>query len=166
VILGTTRKLMDNLKTGFQNVVVLNDKSFWDWHAHIFIYNRRKCVIAINNLTRYCIILYGLRAEHFKNFDSILLSAMRGTFIAEGFDNQKVDRYIEACGQVICTKTYNRSIIGSLNDFLYLAEYKMAECDLTKMNLVDLNRCMGKFVSSKLDLIFPIEMLKREFEKL
>lgn len=165
MILGTTKKMMNNLKSGYSNFVAIDVKSFWDWHAHVFIYNRRKCIIAINNATRYCIVLYGLKVEHFKNFDQIFLKSIRETFIAEGFNEAKVDKYIKSCVGIVCTKTYNRSIIGSLNEFLNIALYRISECDLTKMNLVDLNKFIGRLVSCKMDLVYPKDMLTREVEK-
>lgn len=38
----------------------------------------------MNNKTRYCIVLYGLKMEHFKKFGAIVLNTIKETFLIEG----------------------------------------------------------------------------------
>lgn len=35
------------------------------WHAHLFLLNRRKCVLVMNNETRYNFVLHGLKKQDF-----------------------------------------------------------------------------------------------------
>ncbi|MBW9159667.1 hypothetical protein KTC93_09870 [Clostridium tagluense] len=95
----------------------------------------------MNNKTRYCIILYGLKAEHFKRFDSIVLAAIKETFLAEGIGENKVDTYISNCGGIIYTKTHNRSILSQITDFFVDISWVIEEyIPSVNLNLVELNK--------------------------
>ncbi|MDQ7096498.1 hypothetical protein REC12_23155 [Desulfosporosinus sp. PR] len=120
LILECTKKLVDELKVSL-DVLSFHGDPLYEWHANKFIYRRRKCCILMNNKTRYCIILYGLKKEHFLDFGRTVVLAIENNFLAEGLKPKVVSGYLENIQKVIYTKTYDRSILGQMNDMVFLA---------------------------------------------
>lgn len=75
MIIECTKKLADAMKIKLDPYDPTNTDSFYEWHANLFMFNRRKGVLIMNNKTRYCIVVYGIKIEHFKKFDAIVLDA-------------------------------------------------------------------------------------------
>jgi L-rhamnose mutarotase len=163
MVIECTNKLADAMKIQLETVGNTEYEPFYNWHANLFIFDRRKAVILMNNATRYCIVLYGLKAQHFKKFECITLAAIEETFMAEGLASDKVRRYIENCRSVKYTKTHDRSIISQMNEFLIHITWKIENylpCD--NLNLVELNKWVGELISLQLKEVYPIEALRKE----
>ena len=120
MLIECTKKLADAMKIKLGDITPIKREPFYEWHANLFWFDRRKGVILMNNQTRYCIVLYGVKAEHFKKLGSIMLSAIEETFMAEGFPVVRVKRYIENCGDVVYTKTHDRSILSQSMIFIFI----------------------------------------------
>jgi len=162
-----TKKLSDAMKIKPNDIVPMRRVPFYEWHANLFMFERRKGVILMNNKTRYCIILYGLKAEHFKKLDSIALTAIKETFLAEGFLEDKVDTYIANCGEVIYTKTHDRSILSQITDFYCSISWQIEEyIPSDNINLVELNKWAGDLMCGTLEYAHPIDLLKKEMSEI
>ena len=115
MLIECTKKLADAMKIKLVNITPVEREPFYEWHANLFLFDRRKGIILMNNQTRYCIVLYGLKAEHFKKLKSIVLSAIEETFLAEGFPADRVKSYIEHCGDIVYTKlSCEKCPVGSM----------------------------------------------------
>ena len=143
---------------------------FYEWHANLFVLHRRKGVLLMNNATRYGIVLYGLKATEFKRFDQIVLDSMWETFLAEGFSEEQVRKYIENCGEVRYSKTNSRSVLGYLSQFdWYMSAFIDDYLPSDSINLVGLNlACGGNYTIFKQagKIVHPLDLLKEEMEKL
>lgn len=161
-----TKKLSEAMKIELLPYNDTEADSFYDWHANLFMLYRRKGVLLMNNKTRYCIVLYGLKMEHFKKFDSIVLDAIRETFLVEGLAEEAVEAYIEDCGQVKYTKTHDRSVLGQMKEFDICISWEIEDHILRNtINLVSLNRWIGRnLMCGTLDYAHPIDLLRTEFE--
>lgn len=168
MIIECTKKLADVMKIKLPNFALIEREPFYEWHANIFLFNRRKGVILMNNQTRYCIVLYGLKGEHFKNFNSIVLAAIEETFAAEGIAADKIKGYIKHCKEMVYTKTHNRSILGQINEF-HLAisweiEYHLPN---NNVNMVELNKWVNNTqMCGAMGYCHPIDLLKKEIERI
>lgn len=167
MLIECTKKLADAMRIQLETVENTEYEPFYDWHANLFTFNRRKAVILMNNATRYCIVLYGLKAEHFMKFESIVLGAIEETFMAEGFTSDKVRRYLENCGNMKYSKTHDRSIISQINEFLIHITWKIENyLPCNNLNLVELNKWAGEIISLQLKEVYPIEALRKEMAKI
>src|SRR5665647_1325687 len=119
MLISCTKKLANALKIQVFDVVPLRRVPLFEWHANLFVYNRCKGVIMMNNQTRYSVVFYGLTAEHFRQFNNIALSAIEQTFRAEGFTDEAIAKYLRTECAPIFTKSYDRSILGQMNDALF-----------------------------------------------
>lgn len=166
MLLACTKKFADALKTKPVDAAPFRCDPLYEWHAHLFFYKRRKGIIIMNNQTRYSIMLYGVMARQLKNFAQIVLSAIQKTWIAEGFSEDVVTRYIEHCGDIVVSKTFDRSVLGQINDVIYLLPYHMDEWlyngDLV---LVEASRALGQTPMLNLPEMLPIDSLRKELLK-
>lgn len=127
MVIGITKKLDDKLKIGINSVPDILPNAIYCWHAHLFIWNRRNCVLFMNNKTRYCILLYGIKQGDKKNLQDLFLTQLSINMQNDGITIDRIDRYIEGCGDIYMTKTTDRSIIGSINDAILLLGYTIAD---------------------------------------
>lgn len=89
-----TKKLLDKLPFG--KVEASEGNPLYDWHANLLTIDRRQTVVLMNDLTRYTIVLYGVKAKEFKRFDALVKEAIREVFRQERFHADVIDRYIAA----------------------------------------------------------------------
>lgn len=161
MFLACTKKLVDVLKIKLPDVTPLRPEPFYEWHANLFVFDRRKGVIMMNNQTRYCVVLYGLKVEHFKKFDQIALSAIEQTFLGEGFSESAVAQYINHCGHVVFTKTHDRSVISQMNDMLYLTScWIEGYLPASEICMVDFSKKLGEVPVGSLKYAYPIDRLR------
>lgn len=118
-----TKKLKDELKIDIPKESSVNLDPFYSWHSHLFILNRRKCVIVMNNLTRYNFILVGLKKENFKVYDQMVVEAIKDNLLEEGSRKEQVDKYMKNCDLTIYLPTSDRSIISQMNEMIRVIEY-------------------------------------------
>jgi len=167
MLIECTKNLADEMKMKLSDITPLRREPFYEWHANLFVFEGRKGVILMNNRTRYSIVLYGLKAEHFRELDTIVLSAIEETFIAEGFPSDKVKRYIENCSNVVYTKTHNRSIISQMNDFYVAVSWEIKyHLPSSSINMIELSKFTGRLLCSTLGYIYPVELLKKAIEEI
>ena len=167
MIVSCTKKLADALKIKVFEVVPLRRNPLFEWHANLFVFNRRKGVIVMNNLTRYCVVLYGLKAEHFKKFDELVLSAIEQTFRAEGFSDEVISDYMRTSSQVVYAKSSDRSVLGQLVDVQYHMEWRIDEREPTdSIFLVDISKELNRIpLSKQMNYDYAIDLLQAELEK-
>lgn len=108
-----TKKLLDKLP--FEKVEATEGNPLYDWHANLLTIDRRQTVVLMNDLTRYAVVLYGVKAKDFKRFDELVKEAIREVFLKERFSPKVVDWYIDELGAVTFHKTKNRSMTAQLN---------------------------------------------------
>lgn len=166
MLIECTKKLADAMKINLTPYEATHAGSFYEWHANVFTFDRRKCVVLMNNKTRYSIVFYGMKMKEFKQFDVIALKAIKDTFLAEGFSNAVVDRYLERCGDVQYSKTHDRSIIGQLNDAIISISWKLEDFLPTEqVHMMDLSMWVGEnLLCGPIGYAAPINLLKKEFD--
>ncbi|PGZ92153.1 hypothetical protein [Bacillus sp. AFS029533] len=163
-----TKKLSDEMKIKVEKPDLSNENQLFCWYANIFKIGRKKCVIVMNNVTRYCFIIYGLLKKDFTNFEELIRENIVGNFLGNEFDIEKIDSYMEQLGDAQYTATSDRSIISQMNDMIYQAEHiihYLAEegetisllqlnLDLNETPLVKLNSYPYKLMRDALDESF------------
>ena len=167
MLISCTKKLADALKIKVFEVVPIRRNPLFEWHANLFVYQRRKGIIVMNNLTRYSVVLYGLKAEHFKKFNELVLSAIEQTFRAEGFSDEVISNYMRTSSHMIYAKSSDRSILGQIYDVLYMMEYHMEDYLPTEsVYMIELSKKMSRTPMGKhIKYTYPIDMLQEELGK-
>jgi len=69
----------------------------------------------MNDLTRFCIVLYGVKKSDFKDPIFMLQKAIIISMDIEGFDPDIVLQYVNQIKEVTYHKTKNRTLVAQLN---------------------------------------------------
>lgn len=112
MLIQCTKKLLDQIKQ--DPVADSKEEALFSWHANILTINRRKTIVLLNDLNKYIIVLYGVKANEFKKLDEVIVTAVRKSFLAESIKEEIIDSYLAEAGEVKFTKTSDRSLIGGL----------------------------------------------------
>src|SRR6056297_2636241 len=73
--LHTSKTFSDDLaKAGCVIPSAKEKNAGWNWYAHRIILMRRKCVIVMEEASRYALIFAGLKKRDFAEFDKVLSS--------------------------------------------------------------------------------------------
>ncbi|WP_341281198.1 hypothetical protein [Paenibacillus sp. FSL H8-0537] len=134
------------------------------WHAHLFLLNRRKCVLVMNNETRYNFVLHGLKKQDFKRFHELVAESIAENLLADKADKQVIERYLQSADAFSFTKTSDRSIISQINDMIliikHMHQYQMDETgELPAQWFNKLNRRINKVPMLKLPLAYSGETM-------
>jgi hypothetical protein len=94
----------------------------YKWHANIFRMAKKNNLIIMNNRTRYCFILFGMRKEHYRNFKQLFIHSLIDNLKAEAIPDSSINKYIGHVDHIKFTKTYDRSVMGSMIDMVKMTD--------------------------------------------
>lgn len=113
MLIQCTKKLLEQLN--IKPLSQVEENPLFSWHAHFILVNRRKTVVLVNDLSRYVIVLHGLKAKDYKRFDQLLLQAIRETFESDGIRNDVIEKYLTHSMATTYSKTKDRTSVSRLN---------------------------------------------------
>lgn len=159
-----TKKLSEELNVNISKNKLVHTKPLYSWHAHLFLWNRRKCVLVMNNKTRYNFVLFGLKKGDFKRFADIVVQAIAENLSADGADKVIIEKYIQNCQEVSYAATSDRSIISQVNEMIMAAKHSMEQdkLDGVEVNSYELNRWLNRYVMMKLPKLYSGETMLEE----
>jgi hypothetical protein len=168
IAIQCTKKLINELKINISKDDFLPIAPLYSWHSHLFLCNRKKCVIVMNNLTRFNFIVTGLKKADFVKYDQIVTNAIEENLFAEGASKDRIDKYMRHCSPAIYRTTSERSIISQMNEMIMFAEHCMSldKYDGIETNIQKLNRELNRFVMSKLPKCYSGERMLEELERI
>ncbi|WP_423408311.1 plasmid pRiA4b ORF-3 family protein [Heyndrickxia sp. MSNUG] len=166
MLIHCSKKLLDELK--IKPDPELAEEPLFSWSAHVLTIQRKKMVVAVNNLNRYAVILYGLKAKDFKRLGELIKDGLREIWLAEGIKEDVIERYLSAAGEVNFTKSKDRSSVSRLNracDFVYFLEEYIDPTTLinTELSLKVSRDLVG---AGKNKYIYPYREMFKELENL
>ncbi|GGE27806.1 hypothetical protein GCM10011391_02870 [Pullulanibacillus camelliae] len=165
MLIQCSKKLLDQLKIKpqVQNVA----EPFFSWHANLMMVNRRKTIVLVNDLHRYVIVLYGLKAKDFKNLPSLITSAIRETYQQEGIKEELVEKYLKQAPQFFFSKTKDRTSVARMNkacETVGFFDYEVA-IDPSLINVTLSRRAsQNMYGAGKNSYIYPYKELIKAFE--
>ncbi|MEK5040762.1 plasmid pRiA4b ORF-3 family protein [Sporosarcina sp. FSL K6-3457] len=160
----STKKLLDELAFTPTTDAIEEENSLFSWHANMLMINRRKTVVLMNDQNRYVIVLHGLKAKDFKQFDVIVEQAIRQVFRAERISEEVIEQYMKAAGAVSFSKTKNRSMVARLNQACDSVWLYAAELDLADVVNKDVSKNASRLLvgGGKVPSIYPYEELFKD----
>lgn len=161
ITIQCTKKLAAQLDVPLANEKPEYSNPLYCWHAHLFSFNRRKCVLVMNNETRYNFVMFGLVKADFKRFGELIVKQISSNLLADGMEQALVDKYLQKYGEVSYTPTSDRSIIGQINEMIMVAQYEM-EGNIIESGdpeIDQVNRMLNKFVFLKLPKLYSGETM-------
>lgn len=113
MLIQCTKKLLDQLN--MKPVAEVEEAPFFSWHANLLIIDRRKTLVLVNDLTRYTVVLYGLKSKDFKKIDELIAEAISDVLHEEGIKEDVIERYLNHSKKAIFTKTKDRTHVARMN---------------------------------------------------
>ncbi|WP_138756190.1 DUF6933 domain-containing protein [Paenibacillus sinopodophylli] len=168
MIIQCTKKLAAELQSPLTELQPSFDKSIYGWHAHLFLYKRKKCMLIMNNETRYNFIIYGLVKADFKRLNAIILEHLQDNLLRDGANQALIDTYLSAAEGISYTPTSNRSIISQVNEMIMVAGDELDR----NMNLFnepkpeEANRFFNRYVFHQLSKAYSGEKMLDALEEL
>lgn len=166
MLIQCTKKLLDELKVdpvpreGEGNPLL-------SWHANLLKIGRHKFIVLVNDVNRYAIVLYGLKAKEKKNIDNWIQKAIREVFRSESIKEEIIDDYLQAASDVTFAKTKDRKLVSRLNkacESVHFAEKFWAPAEIVQV-------AMSKWISSLLvgdgknSYLYPNEEMVKDLEE-
>jgi hypothetical protein len=159
-IIRATKKLLKEINANPTQINIYNP--ILSWHANIFVKNRRKCVIFINDLTLLNITMVGIRSSQLKHLDKLFLEELKNYLISEDIEPKLINAFIDEGQEMIVTTTNNRSVISSMNDIVLI----MDDISSVNLNTIELNKWNNRTIYKPIKYKQPIEAFKEELNNM
>ena len=88
---------------------------FFCWAVHILTIHHRKAILAMNYSTRYCILLYGVRAADWVHLPGLLKNEIRAAILREGLSEYEAVRYFTLSGSLKTSTAQGPDMVTGLN---------------------------------------------------
>jgi hypothetical protein len=117
-VLRATRKLLDRLGP------VVSDPPpsstvLGDWYAKPFGIGPKRYIILISEKSRLAVLMPGRDVANLpRNFPQALAVQLKRLGVPQAL----IDRELEACADTIVATTSSKSLLGTLNDFVFMAQ--------------------------------------------
>lgn len=102
-------------------------RGFLGWHGNLIHLFRRKCVLLVNDETRFTLFIPGMVKQDFAIFQKVFTHHFERTL---GYMNANPAQIAQAkllLGGFSYHKTHNRSVLGTLNDLKVGIDYILKE---------------------------------------
>jgi Domain of unknown function (DUF6933) len=113
MLLHCTQKLATKLSE-VSTTPLADSGPLGSWHAHLYYYDRRQCVLFCHDESRYCLFLPGLVKADFAQLGllhrELFLASLRALNVPEA----ALKRAALALGPLRCDRKTDRSVLGSL----------------------------------------------------
>lgn len=165
MLIQCTKKLLDELK--IKPAERVEQDPVFSWHANLFMVGRKKTIVLVNDLNRYVIVLYGLKAKDMKNLNELILRAIRETFTEESIKEEVIEKYLESTGEFVFTKTKDRTAVARMNNSCDTATHFFGEIETEKQIQAALSKRISKLLvgDGKNDYYEPNKQLYKDLEK-
>ena len=155
-----TQKMFDELRIFRKSVGEPEDGFLGSWFAHIFKIGRKKCVLFMNDQTLYTVLLYGMKKKDFENLNRRFVSGLTANLLQDGFPSEVVASVGMACHPMAWGKTNNRSVLGSMNDLIFVCKVMAERRDLElEVELLELNQGLNKTPMSSLKEVYAVDKM-------
>ncbi|WGU96441.1 hypothetical protein QJQ58_09480 [Paenibacillus dendritiformis] len=129
----------------------------FSWHVNI-LQLRRKHIIFVNDSSRLCLIVNGIRSSQLEKLQEKFVSELKEYLLLEGVRKSLVNQYLFEAGEVSIGKTNAKSVLGTMNEMSFYS--RGAEFDHT----FDLCAWLNSLIFKPLNYEEPINVFKKTLE--
>jgi hypothetical protein len=131
MIFRLSQKIAKKLKIPTPKPAPADPNPFADWSAHLFTADRTQYVILTNTPSLYSTVIYGRGISDDSQFLDRALSSIREFMFDDGQEFIYRKFIAPASGTVRFASALNRSVTGSMNDFVNAAQIWLIEAELS-----------------------------------
>ncbi|WP_336883166.1 plasmid pRiA4b ORF-3 family protein [Priestia koreensis] len=167
MLIQCTKKLLDELMIkSVKNEGEVNE--LFAWHANILTINRRKTVVFMNDLTRYCIVLYGVKKRDFQNLHTLLLEGIKKVFQSEFIADEVIQHLLQHTSEPVYAKTKDRTMVARLNKVCdTVIDCAIDSLDTNELIQVELSKGASRYLygNGKNSYMYPHQTLFTELKE-
>lgn len=127
MIFRLSQKLAKKLNTAAPATLPLDENPYADWSAHVFTVGRTQYILVTNTKSLYSVVMQGKGITSEKKFTERVLNAVR-EFMTDDGQEFVYRKFVDpASDNVQFGKALNRSVTGSMNEFIKYTEWWLAE---------------------------------------
>lgn len=165
-IIGTTKIVQKELNLKIEPYFPKKVEPLFEWHMHLFKLGRLRCLILMNDLTRYSMIIVGIKKKQLADLNNLLLQTITENLKAEGTPENFLEHFRENGKEIIFTNSHDRSVLGTMNETIFFTMCHFEKTIKTEdINALEINRENNRISFKPLGYLYPIEALKNEIEK-
>jgi hypothetical protein len=157
-VLRCTKKLLGRLpaRSGGEGEEQPSNTTLGDWTAHLFLVGRQQIVLGVNNRTLLPVLL---PIAPNKTFITRFVEAAGEILMATGIDRKGVLAEISGMNECIITKTNDRRVLGTINDF-----GRMLEVYLDGRPLLDVAMHLAEAPCGPIGMDRPKDVARHAFQ--
>jgi hypothetical protein len=116
-----------------------SDSLLGNWFVNIFVVDRRKTLIFVNEKTLYSFVLIGVKKNNIQYLRKAFINGLKQSLLFESISENEIQRIIGNYNDYEFTKTNNAKILGNTTDLINLYTHKilydggLKQCDLTSI---------------------------------
>ncbi|UNK16148.1 hypothetical protein MNQ98_16580 [Paenibacillus sp. N3/727] len=130
----------------------------FSWHVNI-LQLRRKHIIFVNDSSRLCLIIDGIRVgSQLGKLQERFKADLKEYLLLEGVRRSKIDQYFFETGEIRIGKTNNKSVLGIMNEMSYYC------IDMEFNHTFDLSAQLNSMIYKPIDYEEPINVFKKALE--
>ncbi|WJE15545.1 hypothetical protein QRD89_17760 [Halobacillus sp. ACCC02827] len=164
-VIGATKKLQNEIDKPIQDVEAYKEvPEIHQWHANLVTFNRRKCLILVNNATGLNLTLFGLRKPQFDHLDTVIKGSLKQLFQLLEIDESVGEEMLRAADEIVYTKTKNRRVIGIMNDLKSTMEHQLQGQAYEDIDAQKINEENNKMPFRPLEHTYPYKTFIKYFQ--
>ena len=131
------------------------------WHANLLRIDRHQCVLLTHDTTLYSVFIPGMKKPEFERLDEVIGQRLFKALVWDEFPSTQIETMLEALRMVRCTRTSNRSVLGSMNDLRFQIEAEVDHCrGLAGIDLVQLHHRLNRIPLSAIGYQYAVVRLQ------
>lgn len=123
IYLGITKKFADVMGIKKLENIENYKPSINMWHGSLKFINRKKCIMFMNDLTRYTIFLYGIKKKDLDCLENVFIDSLIDTMRSDNFPHESIMKLVDNIKSFNIIKTNNKSVGGSIMDHFKTLPY-------------------------------------------
>lgn len=156
VVLRISAKLAKKIHLDYEQALPPSPNPFLDWSADLFTANRAQYILITHSASLYSVVTYRKGVTGGTRLFGGTIATMRDVMKADGFANVFEDVIAPHFYPAALATRENRSVIGSMNDFIFQARFLQARHE---MSPYDMSTFFNRTPMSYIDYRTPREEL-------
>ena len=153
MIVRLSARLGKKIKVVPSVVLPADSNPYADWSAHLFTAARSQYILISNTTSLYSMVMLGEGITDDNKFLKRMMNYM-GEFMRHDEHKLIFDKLIDPSASTVSfSKSFNRAVIGSMNDLVFQSKFYLAE----RIFLFDVSRKLNEAPMSYLDYSNPRE---------
>jgi len=134
--------MLDFLKPDIQTINT--DHDIYAWHMNYQTILRKKFIVLMHDLSRYCVVLYGVKKSDFKDPIDFMKKSISIAMDFDGFPKALVLEYVHGINHVTYGKTKNKTMVSQLNRAMMDAKMMAHNYLSDRLYQIDISHFLNK----------------------